>query len=155
MEKNYQNLKNSTTFPHLKTYFTYIISFQVKWHITFQVNDVFGFLIEETAQQFHKNPKMWRRKIAQRAQARLQFFVAQPASSGRTFTVCYTTLGLPHFYFLSNSPLILSFTISIFSNPSLSTTFTAILCVPVFNTIICFPSLSIITDGLNFFKSTL
>ncbi len=52
------------------------------------------------------------------------------------------------FYFLSTFPFTFNFITSIFSSPSLSTTFTAILCSPALNKYVCLPVLSNKISGL-------
>lgn len=51
-------------------------------------------------------------------------------------------------YFLSTFPFTFNFITSIFSSPSLSTTFTAILCSPALNKYVCLPVLSNKISGL-------
>jgi hypothetical protein len=43
--------------------------------------------MRKNAQHFYGRKKMWRRKTAQRAQARLRFFVARAAEGGEAVTV--------------------------------------------------------------------
>jgi hypothetical protein len=51
------------------------------------VIDVFLRPIRKNAEHFYGRKKMWRRKTAQRAQARLRFCVARAAEGGDTVTV--------------------------------------------------------------------
>ena len=51
------------------------------------VTDVFLRPIRKNAKHFYGRKKMWRRKTAQRAQARLRFFVARAAEGGEAYTV--------------------------------------------------------------------
>ena len=72
------------------------------------------------------------------------------------FAIISSTAGVKQFpyffllftYVLSTAPFTFSLTTSTLSRPSLSTTFTAILCSPALNLARCLPSLSIITLAL-------
>jgi hypothetical protein len=50
------------------------------------VCDVFLRPIRKNAEHFYGRKKMWLRKTAQRAQARLRFFVARAAKGGEAHT---------------------------------------------------------------------
>jgi hypothetical protein len=62
--------------------FYYITDLPSLWQMAYNVlavTDVFLRPIRKNAKHFYGRKKMWRRKTAQRAKARLRFFVAQAA----------------------------------------------------------------------------
>jgi hypothetical protein len=64
------------------------------------VTDVFLRPIRKNAKHFYGHKKMWRRKIAQRALARLRFFVVRAAEGGEAVTVLLSEVKIAFTYFL-------------------------------------------------------